>query len=77
MVDAKSASERGAGGAVAASEPPGPFWLTSWVRHPEWGRGLVTRAEGDTIIVLFEAVGEKRLAVEFVVTHRLLKTVQQ
>jgi hypothetical protein len=59
------------------SESQGPFRLNSWVQHREWGRGLVTHYEGDKVIVMFEAVGEKRLAVDFVVTHGLRKALDQ
>jgi ATP-dependent DNA helicase RecQ len=57
------------------SEPQGPFRLNRWVQHTEWGRGLITHYEGDKVTVMFEAVGEKRLAVDFVVTHGLLKAL--
>lgn len=58
------------------SEPQGPFRLNSWVQHTEWGRGLITHREGDKVTVMFEAVGEKRLAVDFVMTHGLLKALE-
>jgi ATP-dependent DNA helicase RecQ len=58
------------------SEPQGPFRLNSWVQHTEWGRGLSTYYEGDKVTVMFEAVGEKRLAVDFVLTHGRLKALE-
>jgi len=57
---------------VEAPEPQGPFPLNSWGQHTEWGRGLVTRYEGEKVIVVFETVGEKRLAVDCVLAHSLL-----
>ena len=60
---------------VLAEAPgsPEPFGCKSWVRHKEWGRGLVMRYEGDKVIVLFDEVGEKKLAVDFVAAHGLLE----
>ncbi|MGE3538814.1 MAG: ATP-dependent DNA helicase RecQ [Candidatus Tectimicrobiota bacterium] len=62
-----------AGRPVEQSESCAPFQLNSWVRHAEWGRGLVTRYEREHVLVMFETVGEKRLAVEVVVAQGLLE----
>lgn len=53
--------------------PQRPFALKSWVKHGAWGRGLVLRYEGDKVVVMFDELGEKRLAVEFVMAHGLLE----
>jgi ATP-dependent DNA helicase RecQ len=50
-----------------------PFPVNSKVAHKAWGEGMVLRYEGDKIVVLFEQVGYKSLAVNFVVEQGLLK----
>jgi ATP-dependent DNA helicase RecQ len=59
---------------TAAAEPPDetPFALGARVRHGEWGDGEVQRYEGDKMVVLFDEVGYKTLAVEIVVQNSLL-----
>ena len=49
-----------------------PFPLNSRVNHRAWGEGLVMRYEGDKIVVLFDTVGYKTLAVELVTEQGLL-----
>jgi ATP-dependent DNA helicase RecQ len=50
-----------------------PFPCKSWVKHQTWGKGLVMRYEGDKVIILFDDIGEKPLAVNFVIEHELLE----
>jgi hypothetical protein len=40
------------------------------------GPRVSTYYEGDKVTVMFEAVGEKRLAVDFVLTHGRLKALE-
>ncbi|HLZ37651.1 MAG TPA: RecQ family ATP-dependent DNA helicase [Mycobacteriales bacterium] len=63
---------------TAAEQPDSsdsPYPLNARVRHKEWGAGLVMRYEGDRIVVLFEEVGYKTLALEAVQRNRLLELV--
>src|SRR5512144_426631 len=63
---------------TAAEQPDSresPYPLNARVRHTEWGAGLVMRYEGDRIVVLFEEVGYKTLALEAVQRNRLLELV--
>jgi ATP-dependent DNA helicase RecQ len=62
--------EAGLGDAAEPAEPP--FSVGARVRHPDWGQGVVQRYEGDTINVLFDAVGYKTLALAVVEERRLL-----
>ena len=51
-----------------------PFSVGAAVTHPEWGRGTVqTYEEGDRIVVLFETVGYRTLALDVVAGHHLLR----
>ena len=52
-----------------------PFLLNSRVAHKSWGEGLVMRYEGDKIVVLFDKIGYKTLALAFVTENSLLKPV--
>jgi ATP-dependent DNA helicase RecQ len=52
-----------------------PYPLLSQVRHAEWGPGTVMRYEGDRIVVLFEEVGYRTLALEAVNERSLLESV--
>jgi ATP-dependent DNA helicase RecQ len=49
-----------------------PFAVGVRVRHDAWGEGLVQRYEGDKMVVLFDDVGYKTLAVELVARDGLL-----
>ncbi|HVQ95091.1 MAG TPA: RecQ family ATP-dependent DNA helicase [Mycobacteriales bacterium] len=50
-----------------------PFRLGSRVRHPEWGTGTVQLyEEDDRVVVLFDEVGYKTLALPVVAAHTLL-----
>ncbi len=61
-----------AGITVPENEAEEPFPINSHVRHRAWGDGMVLRYEGDKMIVLFDAVGYKTLAVELVQENDLL-----
>ena len=52
-----------------------PFPLNSQVVHKEWGEGLVMRYAGDTIVVLFDSVGYRTLALDLVLEKELLTPV--
>ena len=62
-------------GAVPDAPPSGPFELGARVRHAAWGEGAVQRYESDTMVVLFDEVGYRTLAVELVVRKELLEAV--
>ncbi len=62
-----------AGVVVREDEGDRPFALNSRVRHRAWGEGLVMRYEGDKIVVLFDEIGYKTLAVELVTENGLLE----
>jgi ATP-dependent DNA helicase RecQ len=52
-----------------------PFPVNSRVQHTQWGDGQVLRYVDDTVVVLFDRVGYKTLAVSVVLEHRLLRVV--
>jgi ATP-dependent DNA helicase RecQ len=54
-----------------------PFPLNSRVAHPTWGEGLVLRYEENKMVVLFDEVGYKTLAVDIVTEKGLLEPVQE
>ncbi len=64
-----------AGITVETTEGDAIFPLNSRVEHNVWGEGLVMRYEGDKIVVLFDKVGYKTLAVGLVQEKGLLKAV--
>ena len=43
--------------------------------HGEWGEGVVQRYDDDALVVLFDAVGYKTLALAVVVERALLAPV--
>lgn len=49
-----------------------PFPIQSHVIHAKWGDGQVMRYEGDKIVVLFETVGYRTLALDLVLENDLL-----
>ena len=59
-------------GVVREESGDQPFPLNSRVRHGAWGEGLVMRYEGDKIVVLFDEVGYKTLALDLVTENGLL-----
>jgi ATP-dependent DNA helicase RecQ len=50
-----------------------PFPVDSAVEHAEWGPGIVMRHEDDRVVVLFETVGYKTLALAAVLENDLLR----
>jgi ATP-dependent DNA helicase RecQ len=60
-------------GEVVEDRADVPFELGSRVAHREWGMGVVQRYEGDKMVVLFDEVGYKTLAVDLVAEHELLE----
>lgn len=52
-----------------------PFALNSRVAHAEWGEGVVMRYEGDKMVILFDEVGYKTLALDIVTGRGLVKAV--
>lgn len=61
-----------AGRTVEESQDGMPFPVNSRVAHKAFGEGTVMRYEGDKIVVLFNDVGYKSLAVNFTVEQGLL-----
>ena len=49
-----------------------PFPINGKVVHKVWGPGLVMRYAGDTMVVLFDSVGYRTLAVDLVMREGLL-----
>jgi ATP-dependent DNA helicase RecQ len=49
-----------------------PFPINGNVLHEVWGSGLVMRYAGDTMVVLFDSVGYRTLAVDLVMREGLL-----
>ena len=52
-----------------------PFTVGSRVEHPKWGEATVQRYEDEKVVVLFDSVGYKALALEAVSQNELLKPV--
>ncbi|MGZ4570406.1 MAG: RecQ family ATP-dependent DNA helicase [Blastococcus sp.] len=50
-----------------------PFSVAMPVEHEDWGPGVVMRVEDDRLVVLFEQVGYKTLALSTVLEHDLLR----
>jgi ATP-dependent DNA helicase RecQ len=50
-----------------------PFAVETPVEHSEWGPGIVMRVEDDRLVVLFEEVGYKTLALAAVTENGLLR----
>lgn len=62
-----------AGLSVARDSANVPFPLNSRVSHRTWASGAVMRYEGDKIVVLFDSVGYKTLALDLVLEQGLLE----
>jgi ATP-dependent DNA helicase RecQ len=58
-------------GIIVKNNDNQPFPINSCVIHSKFGKGRVTRYEGDKIVILFDRVGYKTLAIELV--QKLLK----
>jgi ATP-dependent DNA helicase RecQ len=43
--------------------------------HQSWGEGLIVRYEGDKMVVLFDTIGDKTLAIALVVESALLHAI--
>jgi ATP-dependent DNA helicase RecQ len=50
-----------------------PFPVETAVQHSEWGPGVVMRVEDDRLVVLFDEVGYKTLALAAVIENDLLR----
>jgi ATP-dependent DNA helicase RecQ len=61
-----------AGRSVTKSSSAQPFPIDSQVVHKLWGPGMVMRHAGDTMVVLFDSVGYRTLAVDLVMEEGLL-----
>ncbi len=64
-----------AGIVVVEDKSAEPFPIDSRVAHQRWGEGLIVRYEGDKMVVLFDQIGYKTLAVALVAAHGLLHAV--
>jgi ATP-dependent DNA helicase RecQ len=63
-----------AGRAEAVSAPDDvPFAVGSRVAHREWGEGVVQRYDDEAVVVLFDDVGYKTLALDVVLERALLR----
>src|SRR4051794_9024749 len=56
-----------------SDETASPFRPETPVQHAEWGPGIVMRVEDDRLVVLFEEVGYKTLALAAVIENDLLR----
>ena len=50
-----------------------PFPVGSRVAHERWGEGVVQRYDDEAVVVLFDEVGYKTLALELVRERGLLE----
>jgi len=64
-----------AGIVVVGDKSAEPFPIDSRVAHQRWGEGLIVRYEGDKMVVLFDQIGYKTLAVALVAANGLLHAV--
>jgi ATP-dependent DNA helicase RecQ len=60
-------------GRVAPPPSDAPFATGERVVHAKWGAGVVQRVEDGQIVVLFDTVGYKQLAVDIVIDRGLLQ----
>jgi ATP-dependent DNA helicase RecQ len=63
--------ERGRADSVPADVP---FTVGSRVAHAQWGSGVVQRYDDDAVVVLFDEVGYKTLALDVVRERELLRS---
>jgi ATP-dependent DNA helicase RecQ len=54
-----------------------PFASDTRVVHRQWGAGLLVRADGDTITVLFDEVGYRTLSLRLLLEQDLLDAAQE
>ena len=59
-------------GLVPATALDVPFAVGARVEHPKWGTATVQRYEEDKVVVLFDTVGYKALALDAVIENALL-----
>lgn len=59
-------------GLAPAADDDRPFALGARVTHPEWGAGVVQRYEPGQVVVLFDTVGWRTLALDVVAERGLL-----
>lgn len=64
-----------AGITVAEDEENELFPINTRVQHTSWGEGMVLRYEGDKMVVLFDTVGYKTLAIDIVKERHLLEEI--
>ncbi len=60
-------------GVVEEETEARPFAVGSRVTHAEWGNGTVQGYEGESMLVLFQEAGYRKLAVELVIDRELLR----
>jgi ATP-dependent DNA helicase RecQ len=61
-----------AGHGVPSIDGDEPFAVGSRVAHGQWGEGVVQRYDSDSVVVLFDEVGYKTMALDVVVERSLL-----
>jgi ATP-dependent DNA helicase RecQ len=61
--------------AGAAAPDDVPFEVGSRVAHGQWGEGVIQRYDEDAVVVLFDEVGYKTLALEVLRERQILKGV--
>jgi ATP-dependent DNA helicase RecQ len=64
--------ESGAAAERAGGESEVPWPVSSRVRHAEWGEGVVMGYEPDRVVVLFDEVGYRTLALDVLAERELL-----
>jgi ATP-dependent DNA helicase RecQ len=69
------ADQRHGGAAQETSGDAAGFSVGTRVRHSKWGDGQIASADGNTLTLLFEAEGEKKLALDVVQEERLLEVL--
>jgi ATP-dependent DNA helicase RecQ len=60
-------------GRTEAAPADVPFAVGSQVAHEEWGAGVVQRYDDAAVVVLFDEVGYKTLALDVVLERSLLR----
>ena len=63
--------EAGRGG--DGTPPDAPFAVGARVAHDRWGEGVVQRYDDDAVVVLFDDVGYKTLALAVIAERGLLR----
>jgi ATP-dependent DNA helicase RecQ len=60
-------------GLAAPAPADVPFAVGARVAHAEWGEGVVQRYDDEAVVVLFDEIGYKTLALDVVLERRLLR----